>query len=93
MSSDAAVREAVRDALSLHKARASSITRAIANRVIPLLVAELEGDETSGELCLLATAWIREPSVLGSRVRDLAVELARRVAVRNGWPVGIDHPE
>lgn len=93
VSPDADIRRAVRDAFSLHKARASGEARALADRVIPLLVAELETDNLSLELRVLAAEWIHDPSYLGSRVRDLAVELAKRVAAKYGWSNGIDPSE
>ena len=83
---DGLIRGAVREALSVHKAPASAACRAIVDRVIPLLVAELEeDDEMQQELRLLSEAWLRDPSCLRSRARDLAVELAIQVATRRGW--------
>lgn len=86
MTHDEVIRGAVREALSVHKAPASAACRATVDRVIPLLVAELdEDDEIQEELRLLREAWLRDPSCLGARARDLAVELATRVATHRGW--------
>jgi hypothetical protein len=78
-------KEAVARALLLHKARPSAGVAATVAEVIPVLVLALDSeDEHDQELLALAEAWLADPTCLGRRVRDLAVELARRVAQIQG---------
>lgn len=73
--------EAVVRALLLHKSPASADDAAAVAEVIPVLTLALAGeDEHDQELLALAESWLADPSSLGRRARDLAVDLARRVA-------------
>lgn len=73
--------DAVVRALLLHKRPPSADDALTAAEVIPVLVLALaDEDESDRELLALAESWLADPSSLGRRARDLAVELARRVA-------------
>lgn len=77
--------DAVARALLFHKSPASADDAIAIAEVIPVLVLELAGgDERDQELRALAESWLADPSSLGRRARDLAVELARRVAQVRG---------
>jgi hypothetical protein len=77
--------EAVSRALLLDKAVASADSAVTVAEVIPVLALALAGgDERDRELLALAESWLADPSSLGRRARDLAVELARRVAQVRG---------
>lgn len=84
---EVALREAAAIAFSLHKSPPAARDRELARRIIPLLAAALDEDAGSEELRALAAAWVDDPSSLGRRARDLAVELAKRVAFLHGWPI------
>ena len=75
---EAVVWDAVRRGLALHKAPGGAIVANEARYVIPLLAAQLS---ESDDLRLAAERWTVDPSLFGRRVRDLAVELARRVSI------------
>lgn len=73
--------EAVTRALLLDKAEANADNALALAEVIPVLALALAGnDENDQELLALAKSWLADPTSLGRRARDLAVELARRVA-------------
>ena len=61
------------------------MTQTAMAEVIPVLALALaDEDEHDQELLALAESWLADPSSLGRRARDLAVELARRVAQVRG---------
>lgn len=77
--------EAVVQALLLHKRSPSADDAEAMAEVIPVLALALgDGGEHDQELIALAESWLADPSSLGRRARDLAVELARRVAQVRG---------
>ena len=69
--------DAVRRAIALHKAIGPNVPKE-AQYVIPILAAQLPD---SDDLKLAAEQLSLNPSLFGRRVRDLAVELARRVSL------------
>lgn len=77
--------DAVVRALLLHKRPPSADDALAMAEVISVLALALTGeDEHDQELVALAESWLADPSSLGRRARDLAVELARRVAQVRG---------
>jgi len=74
--------------MALDKAPPTAVAAADADIVIPILAAELSEDD---ELRVLAERWLADPTTLGRRARDIAVEIARRVAALRGYDV--DHPD
>jgi len=79
------IEDAIHRALALHKAPNTAVARADADVVIPMLASELSEDD---ELRILADRWMEDPASIGRRARDLAVELARRVAALRSEEVG-----
>jgi hypothetical protein len=83
--------EAIAQALLLHEAPASAVKRANVSEIVPVLMhALVPEDERDRALLALAESWLEDPHSLGRRVRDLAVELARRVAEVNKIDVKSD---
>jgi hypothetical protein len=79
------IEEAIARALLLHKGSPAADDAIAASEVIPVLALALAGeDEHDQELLALAESWRADPVSLGRRARDLAVELARRVAQVRG---------
>jgi hypothetical protein len=76
------VEEAVARALALHKSPPSADDAATIREVIPVLALALDpkSSEHVQELHALVDRWLADPSDLGRRARDLAVELAHHVA-------------
>jgi Phage integrase family len=73
--------EAIKQALELRKRAPSKDDAAIAAAAIPQLAHALDPEvEADQELLTLAKLWLKDPSALGRRTRDLAAELAHHIA-------------